>query len=332
MTIAVFGAGAIGCWVGGRLAAGGADVVLVGRARVVDALAGGVEVSELGGRTWTAKVRVATEASACAGAEVVLVTVKSAGTADAARTLADVAPGVPVVSLQNGVRNVDVLRAVLDAGRGSSTRVRAGMVPFNVVRRAPAAFHRASAGTVMFEHEPALAAACRAADLPFEVRADMPAVQWAKLVMNLNNAINALSGKTLAAELGERAFRRVLSAAQREALDVLRRAGVAVARLTKLPAGLIARLLVAPDFLFHRLAPRIVAIDPSARSSMWDDLELGRTTEVDFIQGEIVALARVAGRDAPVNRKLAQLVHVAEAGGRRDFAGGELLELVTRPR
>ena len=51
MKVAVFGAGSIGCWVGGRLASGGADVTLVGRARVIDELASGLTVSELGDRT-----------------------------------------------------------------------------------------------------------------------------------------------------------------------------------------------------------------------------------------------------------------------------------------
>src|SRR6267142_441673 len=104
--IAVFGAGAIGCWVGGRLAAGGARVTLIGRARVLDELADGVRVGELDGATRTAKPELATEERAAADAELVLVTVKSAATGEAGRTLAKVLPDRAVtISLQNGVRN-----------------------------------------------------------------------------------------------------------------------------------------------------------------------------------------------------------------------------------
>ena len=60
--------------------------------------------------------------------------------------------------------------------------------------------------------------------LALELRDDMLAVQWAKLVMNLNNAINALSGIPLAAELAQRGYRRSSPTAQREALDLLRAA------------------------------------------------------------------------------------------------------------
>jgi 2-dehydropantoate 2-reductase len=322
--IAIFGAGAIGCWVGGRLAAGGADVTLIGRARVMDELAGGLHVTELGGRH-DAKVtpKVATEPGVAAGADLVLVTVKSPQTAEAGAALATVLPeSTVVVSLQNGVRNVDALRATLP-GR----RILAAMVAFNVVRRGPGSYHRASDGALCVDDHPAAApllAACRAAELPIKPRRDMPAVLWAKLVLNLNNAINALSGQPIAAELAQRAFRLCLSAAQREALDVLAGAKQDVARLTAIPPRWLPHVLTVPDPVFRLLASRVVAIDPDARSSMSGDLEARRLTEIDYMQGEVVALAEQLGKDAPINRALVRLVREAEAGGKRDFTGDAL--------
>ena len=328
MEIAIFGAGAIGCWIGGRLAAAGAGVTLIGRARVLGELAGGLRTTELGGGEAVVEVgsglRIATEAEAARGADAILVTVKSAQTADAGAALARVLPeGALAVSLQNGVRNANALRAALP-GR----RVLAAMVPFNVIRRGPGAYHRATAGVLRIDDDPAaapLCAACRTAGLPIEPRGDMPAVQWGKLVLNLNNAINALSGLPLAAELAQRPFRRCLAAAQREALGLLARAGLPVARLTAIPPRWMPRLLALPDGAFRILSRRVVAMDPTARSSMWDDLEAGRPTEIDHLQGEIVALAERIGGAAPVNGALAGLVRAAEAGGRRDFAGAELM-------
>jgi 2-dehydropantoate 2-reductase len=331
--LAIFGAGAIGCWVGGRLAAGGAEVTLIGRARVLGELAGGLRTTDLDGGTEIAEVasgvrgargvRLATEPDAARGADAVLVTVKSAQTAEAGEALASVLrDGAVAVSLQNGVRNADVLRAALP-GR----RVLAAMVPFNVIRREPGTYHRASEGALRIEDDPAAApilAACRAARLPIEPRGDMAAVQWAKLVLNLNNAINALSGLPLATELAQRPFRRCLAAAQREALGLLARAKLPVARLTPVPPRWIPRLLALPDRAFQLVARRVVAIDPAARSSMWEDLEAGRPTEIDYLQGEIVALAERTGGKASINTALVGLVRAAEAGGRRDFSGEEL--------
>jgi 2-dehydropantoate 2-reductase len=323
--VAVFGAGAIGCWVGARLEAV-ADVTLIGRPRVIDALAGGVRATDLDGGDVRTRPALATEPAAAATADLVIVTVKSAATAEAGTTLAAVLrPDVAVVSLQNGVRNARVLADALP-GR----RVVAGMVPFNVVRPEPDRFHRATEGALLFAPCPELAQACAAAGLAHAEREDMPAVLWGKLVINLGNAINALCGLPLVDQLSQRAFRRCFAACQREALATLRAAGEHAARLLAIPPRWMPALLELPDAVFRPLARRMVAVDPTARSSMWDDLEHGRVTEIDYLQGEIVALADRLRRDAPVNRRVVELVHAAEAGGRRDYTGAELAALLVR--
>jgi 2-dehydropantoate 2-reductase len=299
-------------------------VTLVVRPRMLDELREGLTVSDLDGASVRATPRVATALGD--DAEIILVTVKSGGTAEAARALAGTK--ATVISLQNGVRNVPVLRETVPA-------VLAGMVPFNVIRREAGHYHRASAGTIMVEAGAggeAFARACAAAKLPLERPADMLAVQWSKLVLNLNNAINALSGLPLATELADRDFRRCLAAAQREALAILQAAGQPLARLTLLPPSWIPKLLPVPDGLFKRLAKRIVAIDPAARSSMWDDLEARRATEIDYLQGEVIALAEKLGRKAPVNQALRSLVKAAETGGKRDWTGAALLSELRLPR
>ena len=329
MKIAVFGAGAIGCWVGGRLAAGGADVTLIGRPRVMSELGDGLVLSELGGKTWRVTPTLATEAAAARDAEVVLVTVKSAQTNEAGRALANVGTGV-VVSLQNGIHNAEVLRAVMP-GRV----VLAGMVPFNIARVAAGKYHRGTSGELVVEGHPSaekLVLAARNAELPLEARSDMLAVQWGKLVMNLNNAINALSGVPLLEELSDREFRRCLAAAQSEALDVLEVAQQPVAKLLALPPRWVARVLPMPNWAFSRIANRVAAVDPQARSSMQDDFAAGRATEIDYLQGEIVTLAKRVGRKAPVNAKLVELVRAAEQGGKRDFTGPELWAALRAPK
>jgi 2-dehydropantoate 2-reductase len=325
--IAVFGAGAIGCWVGGRLASGGADVTLIGRARVIDELASGLTVSELGDRTWTVKPALATDAALTRDADLVLVTVKSAATEEAAKELAGHTG--TLVSLQNGIHNAQVLRSGLP-GRV----VLAGMVGFNVARVAPGHYHRGTSGDLVVEANPALeplVLACRSAKLPIKPHANIVAVQWGKLVMNLNNAINALSGKPLLDELGERDFRRCLALAQREALDVLEAAHQPVAKVLALSARTVAKILPMPDWAFRLVAYRFASVDPEARSSMQDDFAAGRTSEIEYLQGEIVQLAKRVARPAPINEKLVALVRAAEAGGKRDFSGSELLAELRGP-
>lgn len=328
MKICIMGAGSIGCYIGGRLAAAGGDVTFIGRARSGDTLQKyGLRLTDYKGAALVVtpqQVTFSTTTDCAAQADLVLVTVKSASTAQAAEALATMLrPGAVVISFQNGLGNAAVLRDKLPAAT-----VLAAMVPFNVVNRGDGVFHQGSEGDLEIETHTELerhAALFARAGLPLKRHTDMLPVQWAKLLLNLNNPVNALSNIPLKAQLAQRDYRRCLALAQHEAFALLDSAGIKPARLTPLPARWIPRLLTVPDFLFARLASKMLAIDPLARSSMWEDLAAGRLTEVEWINGEIVRLARSQGLDAPVNATLVALVHAAERGGKRQWSGTELL-------
>lgn len=314
-SIAIYGAGMVGNYLGGRLH-DHARVRFIGRPRVTSLLKEhGLTISDLHGHRRHipgADIDVATQASAALSVDAVLVTVKSAATMDVAHELAEVlTPGTVVISFQNGVRNTADLRAALPA-----CHVLAGMVPFNVAQPEPAHFHQGSSGELMVERStallPALRSAFNAGGLPLQLCDDMQAVLWAKLLINLNNALNALSGLPLREELAQRAWRQCLALLQREGLRVLHAAGIRPAQITALPTRWLPAMLSLPDALFHRIASRMLAIDPLARSSMWDDLQAGRRTEVDYINGELVALAKSRGLRAPANARLVALIREAE--------------------
>jgi 2-dehydropantoate 2-reductase len=321
-TIAIAGAGRIGCYVGGCLALAGREVVFLGRGRVVEAMRErGLRVSDLDGRDRRVEAQAisATDdpATALRDADVILVTAKSGATGDMAGLIAAHGrPDAVVVSLQNGVDNADRLQASLP-GR----RVLAGMVMFNVVQspdgERPLRVHRASQGEVMIGGGvDGLAGLLDVDGLAVEARADMKAVQWGKLLMNLNNALVALSDLPLARQLADRSWRVILAAQIGEALAAMRAAGITPARITGLAPSLLPAVLRLPDWLFRLLARRMLAIDPEARSSMWDDLKRGRPTEVDELQGAIIRLARQTGIPTPMNERVAALVRQAEAAKR----------------
>jgi 2-dehydropantoate 2-reductase len=333
--IVIFGAGSIGCYVGGRLAAAGGRVSFVGRERLAREIAGhGLHLTDYLGadlRLAGSEVGYHIDPAIAAEADLILVTVKSGATAEAGETLARIVrPGAVVVSFQNGIGNDEALRAALP-GR----TVLAGMVPFNVIHRTAGHFHQGTEGTLDVQQHPALAPFLESfanAGLPLRQHADLKPVQWAKLLLNLNNAINALSGLPLKRELSQRDYRRCFALAQNEALAVLRAAGIRPAKLTPLPPQFFPFALRLPDGLFRIAASRMLAIDPLARTSMLDDLDAGRATEVDWLNGEIIRLGEKVHLGSPVNEKLVELVHAAEQGGRRDWPGSELLERLQSAR
>jgi 2-dehydropantoate 2-reductase len=329
--IAVLGAGSIGCFVGGMWKHCGFDVTLIGRKAVRDAIAAnGLRLTGHDGLDVVipaGEIQFETGPDAMANAELVLLAVKSTATSEAAAEIAAHAPaGAAVLSLQNGISNIDILKEALP-GR----TILRGMVGFNVAWLGEGHLHRGTSGLLAAERhaltEP-LATALASTPAALSLVDDPLSLAWGKLLLNLNNAINALSGKTLLAELSDRPYRRVLAASMREALAVLSAAGITAAKVGPLPPNLIPRFVPAPDFIFNTIGLKLQKIDAHARSSMADDFAAGRPTEIDFLNGEIVRLAEQTGREAPVNAAIVKLVKEAETGGKRDWSGEELLKAV----
>ena len=332
MKIAVFGAGSIGAYVGGSLLSAGAEVILIGRARMRERIAReGLLLTDLFAHRITltaARIPYSEQPSAMAGAGLILVTVKSADTPAAAAAILNHAPaGAVVLSLQNGVGNVEVLRAALPG-----YCVVAGMVPFNVVPTPDGRLHRATGGEMMTETSAALTpwlSLFEQAHLPLVQRDNFAAVQWGKLLINLNNSVNALSGLPIRAQLSQRGYRRCFAAMIEEALAILHAAGLRPAKVARLGPAMMVRVLRLPDALFTRVASAMLRIDPEARSSMWEDLQAGRRTEVDFINGAVLHMAQSLGRDAPLNRRMVALIREAESGGAGALDGAALYRKLT---
>ncbi len=317
--IVIAGAGAIGCFVGGLLAAQGRKVTFLGRPRVLGEIEGdGLTLTDFSGLSRNlhkTRLRLSDDPSCLAGAALVLVTVKSGATAEMAALIARHAPETaPVVSLQNGMDNAAALRARL-AGRD----VRAGMVGFNVVPKGQGRFHRATSGEIAIRSGPgALGDLLTVPGLDVRETDEIEALQWGKLLVNLNNALNALSGLTLRDQLANREWRRLMADQMAEGLRVLRAGGIPVRSTTPLPAWMSPHVLRLPTPLFRRIAARMLTVDPSARSSMAYDLRQGRRTEIDSLQGEIINLGRAYGVPTPISAAVARAV--IQAG--RDGAPG----------
>jgi 2-dehydropantoate 2-reductase len=111
------------------------------------------------------------------------------------------------------------------------------------------------------------------------------------------------------------ALRRIVAALIGEGIRVLRASAIAPAPLRGVPVGVILAGLKLPTLLVRLLARAQLKVDPEARSSMWEDLHKRRATEVDYLNGEVVALAERNRVDAPLNRRIVELVHAAERAG-----------------
>ena len=315
--IVVAGAGSIGCFVGGLLAGAGRAVSLLARPRVIAEIEGfGLTLTSLEGSSWhvaSQQVKLSDDPNVMADAGMVLVTVKSADTSEVADAIARHAPlGAVIVSLQNGVANASLLRDRLP-GRA----VLAAMVPFNVIAAGEGRFHRATSGDIVIERDDAdTAAKLSVPGLAMRPTDDIAGVQWGKLLVNLNNAINALCGLPLREQLARCDWRALFADQMAEGLSAVRAEGTKPVSPTPVPLHWTPHLLRLPDALFALALAPAMKIDPQARASMWEDLERRRRTEIDYLQGVITEIADRRGLEVPLSRRIVALIKQAEAAGR----------------
>ena len=325
--IAIHGAGSIGCFVGGVWTAAGLDITLVGRSYVGDAISeNGMCLTDYEGFNQTiapGDIVFSTNPSALQNADIIGLAVKSTGTKNAAAEISRyAAPGAVVVSLQNGISNVETLRTLLP-----KQTVLAGMVPFNVAALESGHWHKGTQGILMAEKHPALEAVVAAASggpAALALKDNMTAIAWGKLLLNLNNALNALSGITLLEQLSDRNYRRILAASIREALAVLAKAEIKPAKVGAFPPSWLPAFINSPDFFFNSIGLKLQKIDARARSSMADDFAAGRATEIDFLNGEVVQLAQKLGMETPINNAIVTLVKQSESGEKKAWQGADL--------
>lgn len=330
--IAIFGAGSIGCYVGGRLAANGADIVMIGRESYQSWVkTHGLTLTHFEfpqAHVPASNVRYDTDPKHIADCDVIIITVKSLGSAQAAKIIAEYAKSSAVlISLQNGIGNADVI-----AQNAPGFTVLPAMVPFNVIGLGEGRFHCGTEGTTMIEHAVAtepLCGALIAAGIPTELRTDMTEVLWGKLLLNLGNSANAISGQPYLEQLSDRNHRLVMAEAIDETLRVLSKAGIEPAQIGKAPPHKLSKILRLPNWLYRQIMKRTLKIDAEARSSMWQDFAAGRPSEVDFINGAVVELGIKTGVPTPANRNLMQLTYAMfDSGEPMNLSGKDLLSRI----
>jgi 2-dehydropantoate 2-reductase len=317
--IVIAGAGSIGCYIGGMLSSGGAQVHFLARQKIAnDLLDNGLHLTDWTGtdiKLAADQLNINTDINILTDAELILVCVKSKDSIEMANAiLTSGNTNAVIFSCQNGVGNVAAIKSVLP-----SHTVLPVMVPYNVVYEVGGHFHCGTEGELYCEDHPSalpLKSAAENAELGFQLKTHMMNILWGKLLLNLNNPINALAGIPLKEQFENRAYRHIYIKCLKEGLAVLKAANIAPGKVAAVPVGMIPTILSLPNFLFKRVAQSMLAMDPMARSSMWEDLQSRRPVEVDYITGEIIKLGQKVGVKTPVNQRLLELVKQAQDNGK----------------
>ena len=340
--IAIIGPGLIGCFFAALLAQpnAGLSVQLYGRRLVLDKSiqASWLDLKGQPQQSLPVACCVATDWQTLKVADLVLLTTKATALDNVCQQLRSVLPkDIPVVLCQNGLGIAALVRQYLP------NPIYQLIVPFNVaVSSGGASDEMAFTGTAidaaantnmttkdcytqvsgghLICQQPAPAHpqlqtmldVLGRLGVPVESVVDIRPVVYGKLLLNLNNALNAISDLPLKSQLQQRHWRLWLANLMQEWLACCRAEQVKPAQLTKVPPALLPWMLRLPDWLFNRLAASMLRIDPQARLSMWHDLQQQQPSEISFLNGAVVATCTQHGLPAPANQQVVQLIKQLE--------------------
>jgi len=301
MKIAMIGAGAMGSLFGTLLAEAGETVTLLDiRKDHVNAInTHGLSI-EKGGHTRTVRIPATTDPEQIGTVDLALVFVKSTHTADAAQTAARLAGETGLVlTLQNGMGNAEILAKALDPAR-----IIAGTTAHGATFLRPGAIRHAGEGETVIgpwtptgmDQTKAIAGFFNGTGITARTVDDVHSVLWAKLFVNIGiNAITALTGIKNGQLLDLEQTRWLAREAVDEAVAVARARGIAI------QGDPVEKVF------------RIADTTGLNRSSMGQDVDQRRITEITAINGFIVRTARQAGITVPVNRTLTALIETLQA-------------------
>ncbi len=297
--VAVVGAGAVGGYFGGLMARSGAPVVMIGRPSFVDVVnAKGLYLETLQFQE-TVHVEASTELSAVRGADIVLFCVKTTDTAATARELAPLLESNSVVvSLQNGVDNAEQIRATADLDAVGA------VVYVAAAAKAPGHIQHFGRGDLVIgpeaERTQRLAAQFVRCGVPCRVSNNIEGELWTKFVINC--ALNAVSA------LGQAKYGRIAESTDaRKLLELIVDEMLAVAHASHLVLPGMEDRAAAQEGVMK------IATQMSEQfSSTGQDLNRGKRTEIDSLNGYIVRRGAELGVPTPVNHALYTLVKLAE--------------------
>lgn len=294
MKICVMGAGGLGGFFGGFLAAAGEDVSFVARGAHLDAIRrNGLTVASGLGDRHVADAKATDNPAEIGPVDIVLFCVKNYdldAAAEACRPL--LKPDTAVISLLNGVDAPERIAALLGPGHavGGVT-----FVPANIAE--PGVIVHNGEANAMTIGEPdgaasprlaAFAEACRNAGLAVEISPDITTTLWTKFV-----PWSALAGVTAACRgtVGVINATPPLAALFREVSTETLKVGQ-------------AKGLALPDDLPERMTAMLASLPPETRNSMQVDLSLGKRLELETASGTVVRLGERLGVPTPANRAL----------------------------
>jgi 2-dehydropantoate 2-reductase len=321
MRIAVIGAGAVGGTLAALLDRAGHDVEVTARGENLAAIKKHGLRLDGGWGEHVAHVE-AHETLAWIGApepDFAILATKAQDAAAALRANREVLGTVPVLVAQNGLGGLEVARSVLPESPllgGLALFAASYLEPGRVTVTAALPLIVGPALGTPDEVFERVAGVLQGA-IPIEVTHDIVGAQWTKLLINHVNALPAITGLSVQEVIADPGLRKIMTASMRETVRVARRLGVRFGKVQGVNGRVLGAIGSAPlafgAWFPKTLGSRMGSV-PNPGSTL-QSIRRGQLTEIDFLNGAVVAAAKQGGVDAPINEQLVELVHEVEKTG-----------------
>lgn len=316
--IAIIGAGAVGSALGALLHRAGENVILIARTAHAAAIRQhGLRVDGDAG-DFIAPVEAAETLNS--RPNLALLTVKTQDVVAAVKANQPFLDGVPVVTFQNGVRSDELVATILPR-----EQILSAVVLMHVTYLLPGKVTVVYRGQLMLGRpfglrDSELEDIARVLNqaVPTRVTDNVKGAHWLKLIVNLNNALPAITNLPLREVYANAFLRNLAVGLVREGLRVVSRVNIRLESLPDVSVGL-SRLI---SWMPSGVAGRIAAAKVRQLTTTWpllgstlQSIQRGRPAEIDYLNGEIAELGKCLREATPLNSKIVELVHQVERTG-----------------
>ncbi|WP_434931260.1 2-dehydropantoate 2-reductase [Shewanella sp. HL-SH5] len=339
MNIAVYGAGSTGCYLTAELLIAKQNVTVICRERIKQVILdnGGITISDYhGSNHCVMPSNIITDLTLLDPLtdqpprfDLVFVTLKCHQLESNYPDLLNIThANSSIIFMQNGLGSFDNAHQQLP-----QRQIYQGITPFNVLQLANGRFHKGTEGQFIWplcKHTQQISQDMTKHGLSCQLHNNMAAVINGKLLLNLNNALNVICDLPIQAQLKQRPLRLLLAQAMQEWLDICHKTQRPLMQFTKVAPRWLPLILRLPNSLFNIAAKSMLAIDPHARSSMWEDIQAKRLTEIDYLNGAVVKLGAQCHIATPVNALIYQAIKQLEQGEKINI--NDVISLLTTPK
>lgn len=336
MKLAIIGSGAVGGMVGGLLSESKRDVLIFGRQEFIDSVnSNGLKFTGVDGTKIMIFPCMTDDLSRISEADAIFLCVKSQDTADACLGIRDyIKPESIVFSLQNGVRNAEIINSVL------TNKVVRTVVMFNTISLKPGEILQASEGPLIVEDIPYVHDIIDYINEPLKrvgaevnYEDNIEGVLWSKLLLNQMNSIGAATNSQNRSLFIDPVLGSISRECMEEGKMIVENSGIHLKGMGDKSIEGMIKLMSMPLKDKEIIVTQMFKIDGAVSSTLQSVLR-GKATEIDYLNGEVVRLASKTGQRAPINEALVKAVKDVEQSGLKGnlkfYSKDELKELIDR--